>query len=71
MSELEFLESRILHHQKRLRTAEANYQHAVTHGTKQDKADALSACQAVRATLILFLHRRDRLTGGEHSGKAD
>lgn len=69
MTELKFLEGRILHHEKRLKKAEADYHHAVTHGTLTDMHAALTECQAIRAKLIEYLHRRDKLTGGLRDGK--
>lgn len=69
MSELEFIEERIEHHRKRLEKAEADYHHAVTHGTLTDMHAALTECQAIRAKLIEYLHRRDELTGGLRDGK--
>ena len=71
MTELEFLEGRILHHEKRLRKAEADYHHAVTYGELSDMRSKLTECQAIRAKLIMYLHRRDELTGGVHHGKED
>lgn len=71
MTELEFLEGRILHHEKRLKKAEADYHHAVTHGGQDDMRDALAKCQAIRAKLIMYLHRRDEMTGGVHHAKED
>lgn len=69
MTELDFIEGRILHHEKRLKKAEADYHHAVTHGTLTDMHAALTECQAIRAKLIEYLHRRDKLTGGLRDGK--
>lgn len=69
MTELDFIEGRILHHEKRLKKAEADYHHAVTHGTLTDMRAALTECQAIRAKLIEYLHRRDKLTGGLRDGK--
>lgn len=64
MTEYAFIEGRILHHRKRLERAEAAYRHAVTHGTQDDMRAALTDCQAIRAKLIMYLRRRDELTGG-------
>lgn len=64
MSELEFIEERIQHHRKKLEKAEADYHHTVTHGTLTGMHAALTECQAIRAKLIEYLHRRDELTGG-------
>lgn len=69
MTELDFIEGRILHHEKRLKKAEADYHHAVTHGTLTDMHAALVECRAIRAKLIEYLHRRDKLTGGLRDGK--
>lgn len=69
MTELDFIEGRILHHEKRLKKAEADYHHAVTHGDLTDMHAALTECQAIRAKLIEYLHRRDKLTGGLRDGK--
>ena len=69
MTELEFLEGRILHHEKRLKKAEADYHHAVTYGELHDMRARLTECQAIRAKLIEYLHRRDELTGGVHHAK--
>ena len=71
MTEYAFIEGRILHHRKRLERAEAAYRHAVTHGGQDDMRDALTECQAIRAKLIMYLHRRDELTGGVHHAKED
>lgn len=71
MTEYAFIEGRILHHRKRLERAEAAYRHAVTHGTQDDMRAALVECQAIRAKLILYLRRRDELTGGVHHAKED
>lgn len=65
----EYINARIKHHTARLRRAEERYQFAATHGTPADMADALQECQAVRATLILYLHRRDKLTRGDNHAK--
>lgn len=64
MTELDYIEGRILHHEKRLRKAEADYHHAVTFGELSDMRAKLTECQAIRAKLIMYLHRRDELTGG-------
>lgn len=69
MSDLEFVEGRIQHHRKRLESAEADYHHAVTHGALTDMHAALTECQAIRAKLIEYLHRRDELTGGDNHAK--
>lgn len=71
MTEYAFIDGRILHHRKRLERAEAAYRHAVTHGTQDDMRAALTECQAIRAKLIMYLHRRDELTGGVHHAKED
>ena len=69
MTELDFIDGRILHHRKRLERAEAAYRHAVTHGTQDDMRAALVECQAIRAKLIMYLRRRDELTGGVRYGE--
>jgi hypothetical protein len=69
MTDLEFLEGRILHHENRLKKAEADYHHAVTYGELHDMHAALAECQAIRAKLIEYLHKRDELTGGLRDGK--
>lgn len=71
MTELDYIEGRILHHRKRLERAEAAYRHAVTHSGQDDMRDALTECQAIRAKLIMYLRRRDELTGGVHHVKED
>ena len=71
MTELESLEGRILHHEKRLKKAEADYHHAVTYGELHDMHAKLAECQAIRAKLIMDLRRRDELTGGVHHAKED
>lgn len=71
MSEYDFIKLRILHHRKRLERAEAAYRHAVTHGTQDDMRAALTDCQAIRAKLIMYLHRRDEMAGGVHHAKED
>lgn len=69
MTELEFLEGRILHHEKSLKKAEADYHHAVTYGELHDMHAKLVECQAIRAKLLEYLHRRDELTGGASHAK--
>lgn len=64
MKELEWIEGRILHHEKRLLEAEAEYHRAVTYGELHDMHAKLVECQAIRAKLLEYLHRRDELTGG-------
>ena len=71
MTELEYTENRILHHEKRLKKAEADYHHAVTHGDLADMQHALTECQAIRAKLLEHIAHRDELTGGVRGGKKD
>ena len=71
MNEYDFVELRIMHHRGRLERAESEYRHAVTHGGQDDMRDALAKCQAIRAKLIMYLHRRDEMTGGAHHAKED
>jgi hypothetical protein len=69
VNELEFVEGRIRHHRKRLEKAEADYHHAVTYGELHDMHAKLVECQAIRAKLLEYLHRRDELTGGASHAK--
>lgn len=71
MTEYAFIEGRILHHRKRLERAEEAYRHAVTYGELHDMHAKLVECQAIRAKLIMYLRRRDELTGGVHHAKED
>lgn len=71
MTELEFIEGRILHHERRLKKAEWTYHRAVTYGDLHDRQSALAECQATRAKLLEYLHRRDELTGGARNGEKD
>ena len=64
MTDLEWVEGRILHHEKRLLEAGAEYHRAVTYGELHDMHAKLVECQAIRAKLLEYLHRRDELTGG-------
>lgn len=71
MTELEFLEGRIRHHERRLKKAEWEYHRAVTYGDLHDRSAALAECRATRAKLLEYMHRRDELTGGTMHGKED
>lgn len=71
MTELEWINGRILHHEKRLKKAEADYHHAVTYGELPDMRAKLTECQSIRAKLIEYLHRRDELTGDVRNAKTD
>jgi len=69
MTELDYIEGRILHHEKRLKKAEADYHHAVTFGELSDMRAKLTECQAIRAKLLEYIARRDELEGGVRHGK--
>lgn len=69
MKELEWIEGRILHHEKRLLEAEAEYHRAVTYGELSDMRAKLTECQAIRAKLLEYIARRDELEGGVRHGK--
>lgn len=71
MTELEFIEGRILHHERRLKKAEWTYHRTVTFGDLHDRQSALAECQETRAKLLEYLHRRDELAGGESHAKKD